>query len=184
VKTLLLNKMYRPIAFLSFKKMIRLVMKDKAEVLAEWKDIPLYKGMFYPATIRLHGDNAYVRRKPLVPRFNFKGVFRRDKYRCCYTGIILPPSQLTIDHVIPKAKNGKSSWENCVTCSRKINADKGNRTPEEAGLKLLSKPIIPGDSLSLEYSVISDPHPNWVDYFPGIINNSAEIKEELGEVAS
>lgn len=184
MKTLLLDKMYRPIAFLSFKKMSRLVMKRKAEVIAEWDGVPLYKGMNYPATIRLQGNDAYIRRKPLQPRFNFRGVFRRDKYRCQYTGVILHPSQLTVDHIIPKARGGKSVWDNCVTASLAVNAAKGNRTPEEAGLKLLNKPVAPFDPLSLEYAVIPEPHPDWEMYFPGISHEGGEIRGKLEKIAS
>lgn len=172
MKTLLLDKMYRPIAFIGFHRMVRLVMTEKADVISEWKGVSMYKNMDYPAIIILKN---YIRKKPLVPRFNFRGVFRRDLYTCQYSGEVLSKSQLTIDHIIPKSrKGGESSWENCVTCSLKINAAKGDRTPEEAGLKLLSKPRAPADSLSLEYSVIINPHPDWEYYFPNIKNNGVE----------
>jgi len=181
VKTLLLDKVYRPISFLSFSRMVRLVMTGKADVLATWKGVPMYKDMDYPAIILL---KQYVRKKPLMPRFNFRGVFRRDLYRCQYSGAILPPSQLTVDHIIPKARGGKSVWENCVTASLAINAAKGNRTPEEAGLKLLRKPVIPHDSLAMEYAVIPNPHPQWGEYFPGVNSESAGIRAELEKIAS
>jgi 5-methylcytosine-specific restriction endonuclease McrA len=181
VKTLLLDKMYRPISFVGFQKMVRLVMTGKAEVIAEWDGVNIYKGMDYPATILL---KTYIRKRPLLPRFNFRGVFRRDMYRCQYTGVILPPSQLTVDHIIPKARGGKSVWDNCVTASLAVNAAKGNRTPEEAGLKLLRKPIAPSDSLALEYAVIPNPHPDWEMYFPGVRHEDVVTKEELEKIAS
>lgn len=156
-------------------------MTGKADVVAEWKGVPLYKSMDYPAIIIL---KSYVRKKPLLPRFNFKGVFRRDLFRCQFTGAILPPSQLTVDHVIPKARGGKSTWENCVTASLAVNAAKGNRTPEEAGLKLLRKPVAPADSLAMEYAVIQDPHHSWEEYFPGVRNEMDDIREELAKIAS
>jgi 5-methylcytosine-specific restriction endonuclease McrA len=184
VKTLLLDKLYKPIAFLSLKKMTRLVMTNKAEVIVEWPNVPFYKGMNYPAIIRLDGPKAYIRKKPVIPRFNFKGIFRRDRFYCQYTGVVLHPSQLTVDHIIPKARGGKSTWENCVTASLTVNANKGNRTPEEAGLKLLAKPIAPKDPLALEYSVIPNPHPDWADYFPGVINGLGDISPELERIAS
>jgi 5-methylcytosine-specific restriction endonuclease McrA len=106
VKTLLLDKVYRPIAFLGFQKMVRLVMTEKADVIAEWTGVPMYKNMDYPAIIIL---KSYVRKKPIVPRFNFRGVFRRDCFKCCYTGMILPPSKLTVDHIIPKSR-GLNYW--------------------------------------------------------------------------
>jgi 5-methylcytosine-specific restriction endonuclease McrA len=181
VKTLLLDKVYRPISFLGFHKMVRLVMTEKADVVAEWKGVLLYKDMNYPSIILL---KKYIRKKPLLPRFNFRGVFRRDLYKCQYSGVVLPPSKLTVDHVIPKARGGKSIWENCVTASLEINAAKGNRTPEEAGLKLLRKPVVPSDSLAMEYACIQDIHPEWEGYFPGIRNEMAGIREELDKIAS
>lgn len=181
MKTLLLDKMYRPIAFIPFHRMVRLVMTEKADVISEWAGVPIYKGMDYPAIILL---KTYIRKRPLMPRFNFRGVFRRDLYRCQYSGSILPPSQLTVDHIIPKARGGKSVWDNCVTASLTINAAKGNRTPEEAGLKLLRKPTAPVDSLALEFAVIPDPHPDWETYFPGVRSAAASIRAELDRIAS
>ena len=105
-------------------------------------------------------------------------------HNCQYTGVILPPSQLTVDHIIPKARGGKSVWDNCVTASLAVNAAKGNRTPEEAGLKLLRKPIAPSDSLALEYAVIPNPHPDWEMYFPGVRHEDVGTKEELDKIAS
>ncbi len=145
--------------------MIRLVMTEKADVISQWKGELLYEGMEYPSIIIL---KSYIRKKPLLPRFNFRGVFRRDFYTCQYTGRILPPSQLTVDHVIPKSRGGKSTWENCVTASLEVNAAKSNKTPEEAGLKLLCKPMAPPDSLGLEYAILQEIHPDWEIYFPGV----------------
>jgi 5-methylcytosine-specific restriction endonuclease McrA len=57
---------------------------------------------------------------------------KRDKFRCVYCG---SQRHLTIDHVIPKSKGGQNTWSNMVTCCSKCNSKKGDRTPEEAGLK-------------------------------------------------
>jgi hypothetical protein len=175
MKTLLLDRQYKPIAFVAFRRMIRLVMTGKADVISQWKGEPFYDGLDYPAIIIL---KSYVRKKPLQPRFNFRGVFRRDFYTCCYTGKILPPSQLTVDHILPKSRGGKSTWENCVTASLEVNAAKSNKTPEEAGLKLLNKPIAPNDSLGLEYAILQEIHPDWEIYFPGV------IRHEINKMAS
>jgi len=165
MRTLLLDKMYRPIAFIGYRRTARLVMTGKADVVSEWKGTPFYGKIDLPAIIVL---KQYVRKKPLAHRFNFRGVFKRDMFRCQYTGAILPPSRLTVDHVIPKSKGGKSTWENCVTSSLEVNAAKGDRTPEEAGLKLLSVPQSPHDSLGIEYAVMRTVHPDWAGYFPEV----------------
>jgi hypothetical protein len=95
----------------------------------------------------------------------------RDNFCCQYTGIKLQPSKRTVDHIIPKARGGKSTWENCVTSSFEINSIKSNRTPEEAGLKLLNKPCVPQDPLGLEFSSLLEINNEWIDYFPGVERN-------------
>ena len=151
-------------------------MTGKASIISEWTGVPFYDGMDYPSIIIL---KKYVRKKPILPKFNFRGVFRRDLYTCCYTGEILPPNQLTVDHIIPRSRGGKSTWENCVTASLDVNAAKGNKTPEEAGLKLLKKPQIPQDSLALEYAILELVHPDWAVYFPLVERKHARPKHQM-----
>jgi 5-methylcytosine-specific restriction endonuclease McrA len=76
-------------------------------------------------------------------KFCRKAIFERDGYRCQYTGRRLPPSELNIDHVIPRDRGGKTSWENVVTSSIECNSRKANRLPHEAGLHLIRKPSKP-----------------------------------------
>jgi hypothetical protein len=74
------------------------------------------------------------------PKFTIKNLWDRDEGRCQYTGKKLTPNEGNIDHVIPKSKGGKTNWSNCVLSHKDINALKGDRTPQEAGLKLI-RPI-------------------------------------------
>lgn len=76
-------------------------------------------------------------------KFNRENVFIRDNYTCQYTGKRCKPAELTLDHVIPQDRGGRTSWENIVTCRRDINSMKANRLPHEAGLSLLRKPSRP-----------------------------------------
>lgn len=85
-------------------------------------------------------------------RLTKKNIFIRDKYKCQYSGEVLSPSTADIDHIIPRSKGGTNEWGNLVVSSKKINRKKGNRTPEEAGLKLLKKPKKPDYK-----SIIFDP---------------------------
>jgi len=73
-------------------------------------------------------------------KFNRENIFIRDNYTCQYTGKRCRASDLTLDHVIPRERGGRTSWENIVTCRRDINSLKANRLPHEAGLKLIRKP--------------------------------------------
>jgi 5-methylcytosine-specific restriction endonuclease McrA len=175
MKTLLLDKIYQPITFLSFRRMVKLVFTGKVDVISEW-DASLTRDKKYPAVLRL---KRYIRKRPRVPRFNRRNVFRRDMYRCQYTGEILPPAQLTVDHVLPRAQGGKSSWENCVTCSLKANAEKDDRTPEQAGMKLLNKPTAPAHLLTLEFILYKDPHPDWAVYFPQVRDIKRDEYEQM-----
>ncbi len=77
------------------------------------------------------------------PKFCAKAIWERDGGMCQYTGRKLRPHEGNIDHIVPISRGGASSWENCVLADRKINSRKGNKLPEEAGLKLLRRPFVP-----------------------------------------
>jgi 5-methylcytosine-specific restriction endonuclease McrA len=77
------------------------------------------------------------------PKFSSTGIWNRDNGICQYTGRKLSKNEGNVDHVIPKSRGGRSNWDNCVLSHKDINAKKANRTPEEAGLKLLKKPTTP-----------------------------------------
>jgi 5-methylcytosine-specific restriction endonuclease McrA len=64
----------------------------------------------------------------------------RDRNTCQFCGAVFPSSELTLDHVVPRSRGGRSSWENLVACCYRCNNSKGDRTPEEAGLKLARRP--------------------------------------------
>jgi 5-methylcytosine-specific restriction endonuclease McrA len=64
----------------------------------------------------------------------------RDKYTCQYCLKSPPAVDLTLDHVVPRSRHGESTWENLVACCHACNNRKGNRTPEEAGMKLHRAP--------------------------------------------
>ena len=76
-------------------------------------------------------------------RFSLKNLWNRDKNKCQYTGKTLTNSNGNIDHVVPKSRGGKTTWTNCVLCHKDVNSKKGDKTPSEAGLRLLSVPKEP-----------------------------------------
>jgi hypothetical protein len=78
-----------------------------------------------------------------VPLLTNRTLFQRDRNLCLYCGQQYPLSYLTRDHVVPASRGGASVWENCVTACRTCNQRKDDRTPEEAGMKLLAVPYIP-----------------------------------------
>jgi 5-methylcytosine-specific restriction endonuclease McrA len=77
------------------------------------------------------------------PKLNARGIRERDGQRCQYTGVLLKPDEGSIDHVMPRSRGGRNTWENCVWASKAVNSKKGSRLPREAGLKLLSVPRAP-----------------------------------------
>jgi 5-methylcytosine-specific restriction endonuclease McrA len=81
-------------------------------------------------------------RKPKV-NFNRRSIYHRDNNTCQYCGKKFPTSELNLDHVHPRSQGGKSTWDNVVVTCIKCNSRKGGRTPEQAGMQLLRKPVKP-----------------------------------------
>src|SRR5690606_31470162 len=120
-----------------------LLLKEKAELI-ETATALLRSESFSlprPLVIRLVYFVKIPRRVSLpVTR---RGVLSRDQYTCQYCGSSPPRKELTIDHVLPRSRGGKTTWENIITACQKCNGRKGNRTPAEANMKLLSEPQRP-----------------------------------------
>ena len=79
-----------------------------------------------------------------------KNIWERDKYTCVYTGKKLKKVELSVDHVYPKSKGGKDTWDNLVTCDKLLNSKKGNMLLSETNLKMRYKPFKPVDGYKFE----------------------------------
>ena len=136
---LVLNADYSPLNITSLRRGFVLVDKGKAEVLKKGEeDIITTIGNFVrPVIIRLLN---YIRFRPKSLKVNRKRIFKRDRSMCQYCG---SKKNLTIDHVIPRSRGGGNTWTNLVTCCSPCNLKKGNRTPEESKMTLMSKPHEP-----------------------------------------
>ena len=77
------------------------------------------------------------------PGFNRRNLWQRDGGICQYTGRKLAPHEGNIDHVIPRSRGGRTSWDNCVLAHREINSRKADKLPQEAGLRLIKAPAAP-----------------------------------------
>ena len=77
------------------------------------------------------------------PRFGARGIWERDGGVCQYTGRKLSPKEGNIDHVVPRSRGGRTSWDNCVLAHREVNSRKADRLPHEAGLRLRKSPVVP-----------------------------------------
>jgi 5-methylcytosine-specific restriction endonuclease McrA len=85
----------------------------------------------------------YARVPKKRPKLNAKNIRERDGNRCQYTGRLLHPDEGSLDHVVPRSRGGRDSWENLVWSAKDVNQCKADRLPHEAGLKLLAVPRAP-----------------------------------------
>ena len=165
MKTLLLNSTYQPISFVSERKALKLLFKNKVDVISDWDEVIKWNlgrnKIKLPAIIKL---KYYVRWIPSRTRFNRLAVFKRDNNICQYCGKKLSNSELTVDHIVPISRGGLNNWKNCVTSCSPCNNNKGSRTPEEAGMKIKNAPQTPGLSISYEYSSLRRRHEDWETY--------------------
>jgi 5-methylcytosine-specific restriction endonuclease McrA len=142
--TLVLNATYEPIQIVSWKKALRMLFQEKVEVVEvydqEVRSVSL--SIKLPSVLRLL-HYVKVKRHHNRVKFTRSNLYARDRFRCQYCGKRFPSVSLTYDHVIPVARGGQKNWENIVTCCVPCNRKKGNRSPEEAGMKLLKRPKAP-----------------------------------------
>ncbi len=96
--------------------------------------------------LTLYGE---VPRREVV--FTRKNLFRRDRFTCQYCGVQPGSEELTIDHVLPRSKGGKSTWDNCVLACVPCNKRKADRLPERAGMALRRRPYHPAWSPTIAF---------------------------------
>ena len=142
-RVLVLNATYEPLNVVSVRRAVILLLKDKAE-LVEATDARLRAmsvTLPMPSVIRLV---AYVRlpHRMVLP-VTRRTVLARDNEICQYCGGMPGRNDLTIDHVLPRSRGGETTWNNVVAACMRCNQRKGNRTPEEANMPLLSRPAQP-----------------------------------------
>jgi 5-methylcytosine-specific restriction endonuclease McrA len=137
---LVLNQDYQPLSVCSLQRSMKLIFLEKAELLHDdpEKKLRTPSDQFdFPSVIRLR---RYIRLPYTKVVLTRRNVMRRDGFRCQYCG---QKSKLTIDHIHPKSRGGKDTWENLTTACDKCNVKKGNRTPKEANMELKNKPYRP-----------------------------------------
>jgi 5-methylcytosine-specific restriction endonuclease McrA len=116
----------------------------------EWITLPIrprdnavhtVRGPVRVPTVIVAVNFARVPRKR--PKLCARTIRERDANRCQYTGKLLRPEDGSLDHVVPRSRGGKDTWENLVWSSKAVNTRKANRLPHEAGLRLLKAPRAP-----------------------------------------
>lgn len=143
---LVLNSDFNPINIANAKKAIKLLLKNKAEFISE-KVIRLVNFIYIPMS-------RLVNTRP-----SRKSIHVRDGHKCVYCG---QKENLTVDHIIPSSRGGGNDFSNLVCCCVACNSKKGNRTPEEANMKLLRKPIAPFNKVHLIINTSNNP--DWKIY--------------------
>ena len=158
--TLVLNRNWQPINVATVARALILVWNDSARVV-DPRDYRLYDWSDWARLVPAAGE-PYVQavsQRLRVPEvvtltqfdqvpsmtvtFSRRNVFKRDKYTCQYCGRQPGGDELTIDHVVPRAQGGESSWKNCVLACWQCNAEKADRTPAQARMKLRKEPVRP-----------------------------------------
>lgn len=142
MQTLVLDVGYRPIQRVSWEKAIVWVLERAAEVVEEYpgryiRTVNWSVGM--PSIVRLVKPIA----KKRAVKFSRHNIYERDGRRCQYCGTPVARDRFTYDHVLPRARGGKTEWTNVVVCCTPCNQAKGSRTPEQAGMRLRSTPVKP-----------------------------------------
>jgi len=191
---LVLNRYYQAIRIVNVRRAFSLLCRDLAEVihientpdgsaqwinhnLASWTELSEFKREFEPAgfdwihtsrfqfavprIIRLLGYDKLPRQDV---KFNRRNIFARDGSKCQYCGRKFATQDLSLDHVLPRSQGGKSTWDNIVCCCIKCNVKKGGRTPEQAHMKLLSKPIKPKRSPVINIRLTDGRYASWKQF--------------------
>lgn len=183
---LVLNRLYMAIRVISVKRAFSLLCRDMAEVVSvedgqyinhdfqSWLEVSEFKRRFEADQ---HEWMRTVRTAIAVPRiirllsydkvpaqdvkFNRRNIYARDGNRCQYCGKKFPTSELSLDHVVPRSRGGKSTWENIVCACLKCNVRKGNQAPEDVGMKLITKPRKPKRSPLINLKIQDDRYASW-----------------------
>ncbi|MCM8541602.1 MAG: HNH endonuclease [Lentisphaeraceae bacterium] len=165
-RTLVLNKSWQPVNTLNVKDAIGKIYSGAAKALGKdyvaydfeawiqtWSDLSVASkidqhkfiscqrfNILIPEVIILNDYKGSHRREA---RFSRRNIFIRDSYTCQYCHKKFSPKELNIDHVIPRSRGGKTTWDNVALSCIKCNTVKGARTPKEAGMKILKTPKKP-----------------------------------------
>ncbi|MDB9313092.1 HNH endonuclease [Spirulina sp. CS-785/01] len=163
-KVLVLNASYEPLNITSWRRAVVLLLKGKAEQL-EYNTREIYTKIPLPTVIRLR---YYVRVPYKEIPLTRRNILERDDHTCQYCNY--RGDNLTLDHVVPRSRGGKDSWDNLVAACVRCNVKKGNRTPEEAQMPLSTRPRRPYSSLHFEIAryIRSGRNEEWKKYVIGI----------------
>jgi len=188
-QVLVLNKHYMAIRVVNVKRAFSLLFRNLAEVvlyeqgkysnhnIQSWLELSQLKNQFEPdAHDWIHTIQISIAVPRIVrllfydhlPRrdvtFNRRNLYGRDQNRCQYCGKRFPTNELSLDHVIPRSMGGQSTWENIVCACLKCNVKKGGRTPAQAHMTLITKPLKPKHSPVLSVNLGDSRYHSWKQF--------------------
>jgi len=155
MKTLKLDLTYRPVGVIDCLEALVLCIVGKATAVEEYDSEVNSPSVSFkiPSVIVLKNVVKFINQGLRPTRNN---IIWRDHSKCQYCANNFALSELTLDHVVPRSRGGKNTWTNLVACCKKCNQAKRDRTPEEAGMELLRKPLKPHNSI-LRYASKIEP---------------------------
>jgi len=177
---LVLNSLYQAVQVTGVRRAFRLFYAGRARAVTpdfssydfeNWCDLPPRsddevirtptRAIRIPKVIQLiHYDRLPSREV----RFTRRNIFYRDRNRCQYCGGIFRQKDLNLDHVVPLSRGGKSTWDNVVCACVPCNTRKGDRTPEEAGMRMVRRPKKPAGHPMLRATWIGPCPDEWKTY--------------------
>ncbi len=156
---LVLNRHYQPIHVTSAKRAFSLLYLGAARAIdhdlrmfdfESWSELSAQMGDDVVHTVgralrvpRVIVLQLYDRMPKTKVRFSRHNIYMRDGSTCQYCARELPRTELNLDHVVPRAQGGRTTWGNVVCCCVDCNLSKAARTPEQAGMRLLKVPVRP-----------------------------------------
>lgn len=182
---LVLNRLYMAIRVINARRAFSLLCRDLAEVISvedgtyaaydfdSWTELSNYRDQFdehtdWVRTVRLHIAVPkiirlldYDRLPKQTVKLNRRNIYARDRNTCQYCGKRFPTSELSIDHVQPRSQGGQSSWHNLVCSCVACNSRKGGRTPVQAHMKLIRKPVRPARNPVINLRLGLDKYACW-----------------------
>ncbi len=166
LKILILNSSYEPLQFCTAKRGIVMVLCGRAEQIECDGYVVRSPSMSFPVPTVIRVLNLVKRKKRKNVSFSKKNILRRDNFTCQYCGNREYP--LTVDHVIPKSRGGKTTWTNVVVACKPCNMKKGSRTAREAKMRLGQPPSRPKFNFHLLVVPVGPPShvESWMKYLP------------------
>ena len=158
--TLVLNRNWQPVNVATVARSLTMLWNESAHVVdpddyrlynwSDWSRLAPKEGEPFLRTVafRMRVPEVvtltnYDRPRESAVTFSRRNLFKRDHMTCQYCGDRPGGPELTIDHVVPRAQGGVSTWENCVLACVECNTRKANRTPDQARMHLRKRPVRP-----------------------------------------